>query len=370
MRRFQIFCVTLLCGCASAATSTGDLLTQPRIRTVLAGSITGDNPGGATQTLRYVEDPIIIRETVPGSVPVTWDLLIQAYADDGLIPDQMDEASHTLSVSSFDLRRDWNGVPVTVYLDCGLSSTGRPLAEDAQIRGTIISRVGEVGTGSAQISLRFEAVAFPSDASSARAQDCYTTGELEQALVGRINNALGGADPGSPVLMSPGPTPSPTAGNTATPVHSTAAFPVEPGKRVRVYTSATERYTGTFLTFRNDTLLLRRTRVTNLPLSAVRVLEVQQTQTSVIVTGAVLGAGAGIAIAVGTELGITGDHQAQGKILNPGLGMVVGGLAGAFIASKLFGTTWVEVPLELRPVQGSGNTGIGVGLRAPWPRRR
>ena len=45
-----------------------------------------------------------------------------------------------------------------------------------------------------------------------------------------------------------------------------------------------------------------------------------------------------------TGIGITGKHEVQGEILNPGLGAVFGGLLGAGVG-YLFGRSWLDVPL-------------------------
>jgi hypothetical protein len=132
-----------------------------------------------------------------------------------------------------------------------------------------------------------------------------------------------------------------------------------------LHTSPTERYTGTFLVYRNDTVLLRRSRVTGVPYSSVSTLEVQRTNTGRIVAGAGVGAVAGVAIAVRTGLGITGRHEVQGRVLNPGLGAVAGGLIGAFLTSKLFASRWEEVPLELQTSPVSGSPRGFIGLRIP-----
>jgi hypothetical protein len=316
--------------------------------------------------IRYEEDPIVIREDVNGSVSEVWDLLIRAYGEEGLTPDQMDEASRTLSVSRFELRRERSGVPMTAYLDCGLSSTGRLLAENARIQATIISRVSLAGTSASQVSTRFEGVAFPADATGGRAQDCYTTGAWERDIVDRIREALGEDTSSAPMAPSPGAQPAIRTSPVKAPGPGFSSFPVEPGTRIRIHTSPTERYTGTFLAYRNDTVLMRRSRITTIPLSSVSVIEVHHARTPRIVAGALIGAVAGIAIATGTGIGITGDHEIQGKILNPGLGGVAGGLAGAWLASKLFGTSWEEISLDPGPQQ-DGSRGVGLGLRIPWP---
>jgi hypothetical protein len=295
-----------------------------------------------------------------------------AYADEGLAPDQLDEGSRTVAASRFEVQSTFGGVPVGTYLDCGSSLTGRPLVESARIQATIISRVAPVGTSASQISTRFEGIAFPTGGSEGRAQDCYTTGELERMLVARVRSALSDDSQATPAMPT-----SPTGSSVSSPLSngpsaaSTADFPVEPGTRVRLHTSPTERYTGTFLVLRNDTVLVRRSRVTGVPYSSVSRLEVQQTNPASIALGAAVGAVSGIALFVGTDLGISGRHEAQGRLLNPGLGAVVGGLSGAFLASKLFGSKWEQVPLEVQalPEQGSVRTGIGVRIPHGGPRR-
>lgn len=365
MRFSVLFVLLFLGGCATGARSVEDILTQPRIRTVSATSAGESNQGSSPEVIRYVEDPVIIREDLASPVPVVWDQLLQRYSEESLIPDQLDESTRTLAVSRFELRGEFRGTPVGTFLDCGLSSTGRPLAESARIQATIISRVSPIGAAASQISTRFEAVAFPSGASGGRVQDCYTTGELERMLVGRVRSALGEEEASRVGTASPSSAPS---GSIPAANHSSSAavqFPVEPGERIRLHTSPTERYTGTFLVFRNDTVLVRRSRVTAVPFSSVNTLEVQRTKTGPIIAGAGIGAAAGVAIAVSTGLGITGRHEVQGKILNPGLGVVAGGLFGAFLASKLFGNRWEEVPLEFETSTGQGSPRAGIGVRIP-----
>jgi hypothetical protein len=119
-----------------------------------------------------------------------------------------------------------------------------------------------------------------------------------------------------------------------------------PGDKVRVRVSRTQRLTGTFIGLRPDSLLLKRSRITRVPIDGVLGLEVKKTRRVPVWAGALLGVAAGVAIATNTPLGITGNHDVQGKILNPGLGAVVGGLVGGFLGSSLFGTHWVEVPRE------------------------
>ena len=85
--------------------------------------------------------------------------------------------------------------------------------------------------------------------------------------------------------------------------------------------------------------------MTPLAFSWIHELEVRKTNQKTVWAGTLVGIVAGVAIATTTPLGITGEHDVQGEILNPGLGAVVGGLVGGFLGFR-FGTSWITVPVD------------------------
>jgi hypothetical protein len=101
MRSSAIPLLLLLGGCAVGPRSVEDILNQPRIRTVSAPSAGEANQGSRPEVIRYVEDPIIIREDLSIPVPEVWNQLLLGYADEGLAPDQLDESTRTVAVSRF-----------------------------------------------------------------------------------------------------------------------------------------------------------------------------------------------------------------------------------------------------------------------------
>jgi hypothetical protein len=347
IKRLLVLATVPLLGCASSNPGL-DLLGAPQIRTVTTGS---GSPGGGEVTrglaIRYVDDPILVGDIVGGGPDEALPLLLDAYRAEGLTPDGMDAESGIVSVSRAEWSEERNGLPVSTFLDCGLSSTGRPLADDAAIVLAVAAQVRGEGDGVSRVTVRLDAQAFPKTNLGGRAQDCTTTGVLERAIIGHIQSAL------APEPMEVGeegegvgPQPAYSSAALSNPVFRVdlSGLPFEPGDQIRVWLSSSERISGTFLGFQADTLLLRKTRRTTVPLTAIQGLQVKEVRRVPVLVGAAIGIAAGVTLAMTTDLGIGGKHAIQGEILNPGLGAVFGGLVGAGVG-YLFGRSWLDVPL-------------------------
>lgn len=355
-------------------------MNRPRIRTVTAGSLSpsGEAAGAGSTTIRFEEDPIVIQEVIPASRENVWQALLQAHQEAGLMPDGMDPEAGLLSLSRFQWSRERNGFPLSLFFDCGTAPSGRSLADAAEIMGSILSRTVEERAGEEiRVSVRVEAWARPFGASGARAQDCTTTGRLERDLLARIRilSLPGAASTGDPIAGAAVNVPPPLRTEFPEPADAAAAAAVEAllqggrlglGDRVRIWVSPTQRLTGTFLGVRGDSLLLRRSRSSSIPLSTISSLEVQRVQRKYTAAGALVGMLTGAGLAVTTDLGIGGRHQVQGKILNPGLGAIVGGLVGAGLAHTFLSSSWEEMSLSATgPDPGGGRAGIRLGFFLP-----
>jgi hypothetical protein len=305
LTHIPLLLILALTGCATSGGIDDDIMGRPRIRSVSTPSLAQDGgvmPGHSTVT--YVEDPIVVRRLIQLPVEEAWPRILDAYRAEGLVPDGIDLDRRLISVSRFEWSRVRGGLPLSTFLECGVSSTGGPLADGARIIGSIVSQVSDEGESTVDVVIRFEAYALPFEGRAALVQDAVEMGPFP------MTDLYG------------------------------------PGDKVRVRVSRTQRLTGTFIGLRPDSLLLKRSRITRVPIDGVLGLEVKKTRRVPVWAGALLGVAAGVAIATNTPLGITGNHDVQGKILNPGLGAVVGGLVGGFLGSSLFGTHWVEVPRE------------------------
>jgi hypothetical protein len=132
-------------------------------------------------------------------------------------------------------------------------------------------------------------------------------------------------------------------------------LPLDPGDRIRVRTSPTQRYTGTFMRVRDGSIVMRTSRETRVPLPFVTGIEVEENKSPLItLVGAVIGAGVGIALGMGTDMGISGAHEAQGKMLEPAFGALLGGVSGGLISYHFFGKEWKPITLNRGAPPGGG----------------
>lgn len=353
MRWSFLLLVLPVLGCATGGAVGGDLSDAPQVRTVMSGSVSPGASGGAyNSTIRYSNDPVLVEEMLEAPEGVVWPLLIEAYRAEGLEPDGADPASGMVTLSRDEWSGTRNGLPLSTFLDCGPSSTGRPLADDARVVASIASQVvaGE-DFGISRVTLRLDAVAYPIDASSGQTRSCTTLGTLERDIVNRVRVSL---DAGSLRSRAPRDEILADAIPTASPAPAAAReIPVEPGDQVRVWVASSIPLTGSFMGLRPDTLLLLRSRRTALPVWSIQALQVRRTSKASTVIGALIGVAAGVTLAMTTDLGISGSHAVQGDLLNPGLGALAGGLAGAGIGHMFVGNSWEDVPWEVIRQGGS-----------------
>jgi hypothetical protein len=388
MRVLALLVLISLTACATSGSSEDDIFGRPRVRTVIgAGSSTSGGSRSGSGTITYLEEPVIIRELIQRPADEVWPPLLGAFDDADLAPDQMDPSRRIVSLSRFELSRERKGLPLSTYLDCGLSTLGSPLANSSRVVASIIAQGSEEAVATSQLKIRFEAYALPFEGGGGRAQDCVTTGWLEREIIDFVLRSLQTPEDGlvEAVPASDGETATAAAPPPATPISELSSVSragaagggvpaasdlLQPGDPVRVTVSRVERLRGTFMGVRRDSLLMRRSRVVSIPLSGVLEVEVKETRRGPVLIGALVGIAAGITVATSTGLGITGDHDVQGKYLNPGLGAVVGGLVGAWLGSSLFGSSWLAVPPEsyqLRPLPQANEPGMGPAAWREYP---
>ena len=339
---FVLFVLFVL-GCATSNPDQ-DLMGMPQIRTVTAGAA---SPGGGEFTrgmaIRYFDEPILVEDIVGATREKVLPLLLEAFRAEGLTPDGMDAESGIVSLSRAEWLREWKGQPLSTFLDCGPSLTGRLLADDARIVSAITAQVRGEETDITRVTIRLDAVAFPLSTLGGRVQGCTTTGEIERAILTRIQIAVAPEEAG-PRAQSPDVGTQPAVSIPASRVEARDLI-FGPGDHVRIWLSPSERLTGVFLGFNADTLLLKRSRRTAVPLRSVQAVQVKRTRRLPVLVGGVLGLATGVTLAMTTDMGIGGRHAIQGKILNPGLGAVFGGLVGVGVG-YLFGRSWLDVLLE------------------------
>lgn len=202
MRSVVLWGIVFLAGCASGS-GVGGSLDNPTIQRVGATTIA---PGGQLtryQSFAYFDDPVVVREAVEAPWAQVWSVLPLAFRQESLEPDLIDPETRTVGVSRTEWVRRLGEQRLSTYLDCGSTTTGSPLAVQARVQASIVSRLTPVDSASTEIALRLEAVAFPFEAAAGRVQSCTSTGVLEHNIIFRVKDRLGrGVGPGTAVSAS------------------------------------------------------------------------------------------------------------------------------------------------------------------------
>ena len=350
MKRNAVLLVLLSLGCATSRGQT-DLAGTPELRTVTAGAI-GASEGGVSRSgtvYRYQEEVILVDDTVAGGFREAFSALQAALTAEGLVPDGMDADQGLLTLARVEWSRERNGEQLSDLLDCGLTSTGRPMANAARVVAALVAQVRDAGPHASRVVQRLNASAYPYENESGAVRACVTTGKLERRVVESLRRALA---PGEMVVDTAGPglrigPPMPTVRGQPEAATAPVTPPalLTPGDQVRVRFLWGGRASGAYLQVRADTLVLGTGRRTPIPLVIVDAIQVKRTRRSVLLAAAAAGAAAGVVLATTTDLGIHGQHGIQGRILNPGLGALAGGVAGVLVANWTLGTAWIDVPL-------------------------
>ena len=161
---------------------------MPAIRTVGATSITAGGQGYGS--VRYFEEPVVVREVVEAPFAEVWSALPQAYRQEGVEPDLIDPETRTIGVSRTEWVRRLGELRLSTFLDCGRTTTGSPLADHSRVQASIVSRITATDSASIEIAIRLEAIAFPFEAAAGRVQSCTTTGLLEQNIIFRVTELV------------------------------------------------------------------------------------------------------------------------------------------------------------------------------------
>lgn len=138
----------------------------------------------------------LYRDTRRSSHPVTappsdvWKVLGAAYADLGLTgggPAIGYERTFAAVIPA--VRRQLNKVPLSRFLECGVTATGQPGADTHAVRLQVTTVVEPDGTGA---RLRTQVLARATSVeNSSGVQECASTGVLEQRLARAVDARLG-----------------------------------------------------------------------------------------------------------------------------------------------------------------------------------
>jgi hypothetical protein len=182
MPRSALLLPLLLAGCVSASTIPPAQTEQQRIQIT-----TGE---GATFSLETTRDANIRSTRLEGTPAQLWPHLTQAYADLQLPVSMVDPATHRVGLLNVRGGRRLGTRRASAYVDCGSSIKGI-YADIYDVYFSVVTQLVAV-EGGTEARTRLEAYARDG-AHSNNALNCTTKGELEKAIVARVQERTGGS---------------------------------------------------------------------------------------------------------------------------------------------------------------------------------
>ena len=306
--------------------------------------------------VRLVVDQSPRVEVLSPPPDVLWVPLVQAHRALSIQPDLIDPDARTVGWTSATWIREFQGTPLSTYLDCGRSGTGGATADDARVSADFRTALIPLPAGGTEIRTWLRAVAQPLDGSSRGTVQCSSMKVLERLLAIELRRAYQAELDGegaTDALVSTETAPQPVVTTTPTEVRANRVFEAvttagtTSGERIRIVDRYDQRITGTIGPITPDEMTMKIVgRDSSMPWSDVKEFERRIDRPSKGVWGGVIGTVLGAVVGHVSNFGITGRHaESQGRVLGPGLGAVAGGLVGAWLGSRIGGGYWITVPL-------------------------
>lgn len=180
MRTAVLLFATMTCGCASTTPlGTG---TAPEVAAL-------GSTGGA---MHAVVEERVVREYVPHPTGRVLRALVEVYSELGLEPDWVDPEEQVVGLTEIYVRRELDGRPLSDFLSCGPTTVMGHVANESRVKLAVVTHVTPEGSTASELATRVEAAAFPLTAGEGQRRDCTTTSLLEELIVERVIDRLGG----------------------------------------------------------------------------------------------------------------------------------------------------------------------------------
>ena len=373
VRSLILLALPLLISCVHAGETRTTLISQPELQTLTTGT---DQSSSASTPTHYLVEGIVVEDVLEAPVQAAWEALGQALVDFSLPPDIIDPNAYRMGVTQQELVRSLGERPLGLYLDCGITETQRPMADNARVYLTMVTVLRPEGESATRILTELAAIAVPIGVGREGSRACTSKGVLEREIQGQVREVAvpEATTPQTPSQLSPGPRPAgPPGVRVADPRNVTAyTAALELGEEVRVTVGDFEPMIGTVQYVSGEEMtILWWGRSVPVDLRSIQTLEIRRRRKSFGWYGAAVGGVAGFFLGTSSSLRIQGTKEKQGKILSPFLGVVTGALLGAYLGSKMRGDYWEEVqPAEIFPNISSESVGLAVRIPVPNVGRR
>lgn len=171
----------LLCGCASAGTSSESSNSTPKQAAIFSSPETG---------LLLAERPRASSATIAAAPAAVWFAVKKVYADWEIPVTVENPSTHQIGNQNFYKSRQIAGKSMTDFVDCGSGMTGAKAAM-YRIYISLLTDVMADGQGGTKIQVTFVPMGQDVAGGSSDRIPCGTTGRLEQLLIDQAKASLG-----------------------------------------------------------------------------------------------------------------------------------------------------------------------------------
>jgi hypothetical protein len=179
MRRAYL--LLLVCGCASAGTSSETSNSTPKQAAIYSSPETG---------LLLAERPRASVATIAAAPAAVWFAVKKVYADWEIPLTVENTSTHQIGNQNFYKARQIGGKSMTDFVDCGSGMTG-PKAASYRIYISLLTDVTTDGKGGTTVHVTFVPMGQDVAGGSSDRIPCGTTGRLEQLMLDQVKANVG-----------------------------------------------------------------------------------------------------------------------------------------------------------------------------------
>jgi hypothetical protein len=151
----------------------------------------GEMPKGESgaQFDRHNDDHTVIAKFV-APVPAVWDAVLGALADKKVTPTLVDRPAGRMGDTALVLMRQWNGQPMSAYVDCGTSMTG-PRANDERIHAVLLAQLSRLRADTIAVAVHFSGQSQPIASGNGGATgQCVSSARVEEEILRAVTARL------------------------------------------------------------------------------------------------------------------------------------------------------------------------------------
>jgi hypothetical protein len=175
----------IIAACSSAAKQAPIDVSSQTVRTTVVTGV------GDARKVDATPENAARSMMLPVGPDAVWRVLPDVYTELGITVDFVTQRERRLGTEQLVVRRRMGGVPLTKYLDCGVSGSGggTPNAETYEITLSVASQVTSRQAGSSIVTTWVSGLG-KSVTFSGQVAACTTTGQLERTIEAKVRERV------------------------------------------------------------------------------------------------------------------------------------------------------------------------------------